>query len=50
VVTIDWNGKLGVYRVSHLEEKGDGKYSCMFINSSGDIEKQLVNENQLHCD
>jgi hypothetical protein len=51
VVTVDWNGKLGTYKVLALIVRGDiNKYSCTFINSTGDTEKQLVEENQLHCD
>lgn len=49
VVTVDWTGKLGTYKVKALVVRGDiNKYSCTFINSEGDIEKQLVDEHQLH--
>lgn len=51
VVTVDFEGKLGTYKVVKLVVRGDiNKYSCTFINSVGDTEKQLVEENQLHCD
>lgn len=51
VVTVDWSGNLGTYEVKALVIRGDiGKYSCVFINSDGDVEKQLVEENQLHVD
>jgi hypothetical protein len=50
VVVIDWEGKLGTYKIKNVKERGNKKYSCTFINSVGDIETQTVKEIQLHCD
>ena len=51
VTTVDWEGKKDAYEVIVLVVRGDiNKYSCTFINSVGDIEKQLVDEEQLEFD
>jgi hypothetical protein len=51
VVTVDYEGKLGTYRIKRINKNyGNGIYSCTFINSVGDIETILVDEKQLHCE
>lgn len=47
VFTKDWHGVMDEFEIIDLKERGKGKFSCTFRNSSGDIEKKLVIEQEL---
>jgi len=47
VITKDWDGNVGIYEIVAVVKRNDDRYSCVFKNSSGDLEKQLVYIEQL---
>ena len=47
VITKDWDGNVGIYEIVAVVKRDDDRYSCVFKNSSGDLEKQLVYIEQL---
>lgn len=43
VFTSDWYGKLKLYDIIHLFNYDNEIFSCTFRNSNGDLEKKIVN-------